>query len=188
MAPLAGLHMLHARSASDFGERRNGDLIRTLMDDPEHASFAAAQLGLDAANGLAVAAFSIVRPETGSLESVREIQRLLHLVTTVCNIQFNTSHSALIDSVVYALLPCEGTAPRAAHRRVVQEIGAYAHTISSYPLIAAVGGIAPRVEDLPGPGPKRCKPCSTCSASRRQPAFQRVQSPPPGCSRTTASR
>jgi hypothetical protein len=150
MAPLAGLHMLHARSASDFGERRNGDLIRTLMDDPEHASFAAAQLGLDAANGLAVAAFSIVRPETGSLESVREIQRLLHLVTTVCNIQFNTSHSALIDSVVYALLPCEGTGPRAAHRRLVQEIGAYAHTISSYPLIAAVGGIAPRVEDLPG--------------------------------------
>jgi sugar diacid utilization regulator len=150
MAPLAGLHMLHARSASDFGERRNGDLIRTLMDDPEHASFAAAQLGLDAAHGLAVAAFSIVRPETGSLESVREIQRLLHLVMTVCNIQFNTSHSALIDSVVYALLPGEGTAPRAAHRRVVQEIGAYAHTISSYPLIAAVGGIAPRVEDLPG--------------------------------------
>ncbi|MCU1565980.1 MAG: PucR family transcriptional regulator [Pseudarthrobacter sp.] len=150
MAPLAGLHMLHARSASDFGERRNGDLIRTLMDDPEHASFAAAQLGLDAANGLAVAAFSIVRPETGSLESVREIQRLLHLVTTVCNIQFNTSHSALIDSVVYALLRCEGTSPRAAQRRVVQEIGAYAHTISSHPLIAAVGGIAPRVEDLPG--------------------------------------
>ncbi len=33
---------------------------------------------------------------------------------------------------------------------MVQEIGAYAHTISSYPLIAAVGGIAPRVEDLPG--------------------------------------
>jgi sugar diacid utilization regulator len=149
MAPLAGLHMLHARSASDFGERRNGDLIRTLMDDTAHASFAAAQLGLDAAHGLAVAAFSIVRPETGSLESVREIQRLLHLVTTVCNIQFNTSHGALIDSVVYALLPCEGTTPRAVHRRVVQEIGAYAHTISSYPLIAAVGGIAPRVEDLP---------------------------------------
>ncbi|WP_426976956.1 PucR family transcriptional regulator [Pseudarthrobacter sp. O4] len=149
MAPLAGLHMLHARSAADFGERRNGDLIRTLMDDTAHASFAAAQLGLDAAHGLAVAAFSIVRPETWTLESVREIQRLLHLVTTVCNIQFNTSHSALIDSVVYALLPCEGTTPRAVHRRVVQEIGAYAHTISSYPLFAAVGGIAPRVEDLP---------------------------------------
>jgi sugar diacid utilization regulator len=150
MAPLAGLHMLHARSASDFGERRNGDLIRTLVDDPAHASFAAAQLGLDAPRRLAVAAFSIVRPETGSLESVREIQRLLQLVTTVCKIHFNTSHSALIDSVVYALLPCEGNAPRPAHRRLVQEIGAYAHTISSHPLVAAVGGIAPRVEDLPG--------------------------------------
>ena len=149
MAPLAGLHMLHARSASDFGERRNGDLIRTLMDDPVHASFAAAQLGLDAAPGLAVAAFSINRPESGGLESVREIHRLLHLVTTVCNIQFSMSHSALIGSVVYALLPCGGTSPRTVHRRVIQEIAAYAHTISSYPIIAAVGGIAPRLEDLP---------------------------------------
>lgn len=150
MAPLAGLHMLHARSASDFGERRNGDLIRTLMEDPGHAPFAAAQLGLESSGGLAVAAFSIVRPETGSLESVREIHRLLHLVTTVCNVQFNTSHSALIDSVVYALLPSDGATSRAIHRRVVQEISAYGHTISSYPIIAAVGSIAARVEKLPG--------------------------------------
>ena len=149
IAPLAGLHMLHARSASDFGERRNGDLIRTLMDDPIHASFAAAQLGLDPTHGLAVAAFSIVRPETGSLEAVRELHRLLHLVTTVCNVQFKTSHGALIGSVVHALLPCQGTTPRAVHRRVVQQIGAYAHTISAYPLIAAAGSITPRIEDLP---------------------------------------
>ncbi|WP_238703277.1 PucR family transcriptional regulator [Arthrobacter sp. TS-15] len=149
MAPLAGLHMLHARSASDFGERRNADLIRTLMDDTPHASFAAAQLGLDTANGLAVAAFSIVRPETGSLESVRDIHRLLHLVTTVCNVQFGTSHSALIGSVVYALLPCNGAEPRAAHGRIIQEIEAYSHTISSFPVIATVGGIAHDIEHLP---------------------------------------
>lgn len=149
MAPLAGLHMLHARSASDFGERRNADLIRTLMDDTPHASFAAAQLGLDTANGLAVAAFSIVRPETGSLESVREIHRLLHLVTTVCNVQFGTSHSALIGSVVYALLPCNGASPRGLHGRIIQEIEAYSHTISSFPVIATVGGIAVSVEELP---------------------------------------
>ncbi|WP_104091652.1 CdaR family transcriptional regulator [Arthrobacter sp. GMC3] len=150
MAPLAGLHMLHARSAIDYGERRNGDLIRTLLDDTAHASFAAAQLGLDAAHGLAVAAFSIVRPKTGSLEAIQEIQKLLYLVTTVCNVQFNNSHCALIDSVVYALLPCEGNTPRVSHRRVIAEIGAYAHTISGFPLIAAVGGVAPTVESLPG--------------------------------------
>ncbi|GAA3272239.1 CdaR family transcriptional regulator [Paenarthrobacter aurescens] len=149
MAPLAGLHMLHARSASDFGERRNADLIRTLMEDTPHASFAAAQLGLDTANGLAVAAFSIVRPETGSLESVRDIHRLLHLVTTVCNVQFGTSHSALIGSVVYALLPCNGASPRAVHGRIIQEIEAYSHTISPFPVIATVGGIASDIENLP---------------------------------------
>ena len=150
MAALAGLHMLHARSALDFGERRNGDLIRTLMDDTAHASFAAAQLGLDAAKGLAVAAFSIVRPKTGNLESIQELQKLLHLVTTVCSVQFNSSHSAVIDSVVYALLPCEGTSPRSVHRRVVAEIAAYGRTISAFPLMAAVGGIALTVEELPG--------------------------------------
>lgn len=149
MAPLAGLHMLHARSASDFGERRNADLIRTLMEDTPHASFAAAQLGLDSANGLAVAAFSIVRPETASLEFVRDIHRLLHLVTTVCNVQFGNSHSALIGSVVYALLPCNGAAPRAVHGRIIQEIEAYSHTISAFPVIATVGGIAHDIEDLP---------------------------------------
>lgn len=148
MAPLAGLHMLHARSALDFGERRNGDLIRTLIDDPAHASFAAAQLGLDVEQGLAVAALTIARPETGSLDSVREIQRLLHLVTTVCNVQFKTSHSALLGSVIYAIFPSPRQDTRALHRRVVQEIGAYAHTISPHPLIAAVGGITNRLEGL----------------------------------------
>ncbi|MFF5792041.1 PucR family transcriptional regulator [Paeniglutamicibacter sp. NPDC012692] len=149
MAPLAGLHMLHARSASDFGERRNGDLIRTLIDDPAHASFAAAQLGLDVTQGLAVAALTIARPESGSLDSVREIQRLLQLVTTVCNVQFKTSHSALIGSVIYAMFPAPGREARALHRRVVQEIGAYAHTISAHPLIATVGSIVHNLDQLP---------------------------------------
>ncbi|PQZ95178.1 PucR family transcriptional regulator [Arthrobacter sp. MYb227] len=148
MAPLAGLHMLHARSALDFGERRNGDLIRTLIDDPAHASFAAAQLGLDVEQGLAVAALTIARPETGSLDSVREIQRLLHLVTTVSNVQFKTSHSALLGSVIYAIFPSPGFDARALHRRVLQEIGAYAHTISPHPLIAAVGSISHKLERL----------------------------------------
>ncbi|MBT8160626.1 helix-turn-helix domain-containing protein [Arthrobacter sp. GN70] len=148
MAPLAGLHMLHARSASDFGERRNADLVRTLLDDAEHAAFAAAQLGLDAANGLAVAAFSIIQPEATSVESVREIHRLLQLVTTVCNVQYTTSRSALIGSIVYALLPSQGPAARTVHGRIIHEIQAYSHTITPYPLIAAAGGIAPRIEDL----------------------------------------
>ena len=149
LAPMAGLHMLHARSASDFGERRNGDLIRTIMDDPTHASFAAAQLGLESAQGLAVAAFAFIRPDSGSLDAVRELHRLLHLVTTTCNIQFNSGHSALIDSVVYALLPVVGAHPRAAHQRLAAEIGMHSQTISPYPVIAAVGGIARQITDLP---------------------------------------
>ena len=149
LAPVAALHMLRARSAFDFGERRNGDLIRTIMDDPAHASFAAAQLGLEAANGIAVAAFVIARPDSGSLEAVRELQRLLHLVAATCNMQFNRGHSALIDSVVYALLPSSGPNPRAVQRRVAQEIGEASHSISSFPVLTGIGEIVDNLVDLP---------------------------------------
>jgi GAF domain-containing protein len=148
IAPLAGLHMLHARSASDFGQRRNGDLLRTIMQDPEHASFAAAQLGIEPDEELAVAAFALARPDPGSLSAVRELQRLLHLVTTMCNIQFTVGHTALLDSVVYALLPSGGADPRKTHRRTIEEIRSHSHAISPNAVIATVGGISRHVGDL----------------------------------------
>jgi PucR C-terminal helix-turn-helix domain/GGDEF-like domain len=149
LAPVAALHMLRARSAFDFGERRNADLIRTIMDDPAHASFAAAQLGLEAVNGIAVAAFVIARSDPGSLEAVRELQRLLHLVTATCNMQFDRGHGALIDSVVYALLPSSGASPRAVQRRVAEEIGRASRSISTFPVLTGIGGIVDNLVDLP---------------------------------------
>ena len=111
LASLAGLHMLHARSAADFTERRNADLMRTLMDDARHAPFAAAQLGLGSeyTDGFAVAAFTIAHPQPGSVDAIREQQRLRQLVTVTCNLQFHSAYNALIDSVVYAVLPCSGS-------------------------------------------------------------------------------
>ena len=76
------------------------------------------------------------------------------------------------------------------HRRAVQEIGAYAHTISSHPLIAAVGGIAPRIEELPE---SRAEALQTL-AIPAQPAIGSGGRPvangrlPRRCSRTTGSR
>jgi sugar diacid utilization regulator len=150
LAPLAGLHMLHARSAADFTERRNADLMRTLMDDAAHAQFAAAQLGLgfEYTHGFAVAAFAIAHPEPGSVDAVREQQRLRQLVTVTCNLQFHSAYSALIDSVVYAILPCTGESFRAAHRRFVDDIGAHGSSISTHPVVAVVGGVADGLDDL----------------------------------------
>ncbi len=148
LAPLAGLHMIHARSASDFTERRNTDLIRTLMSDPTHASFAAAQLGLEFIHGFAVAAFTIASPTAGSLDSMREQHRLLQLVNVTCNVQFHSAYGALIDSVVYALLPSSGDSPRAAHLRLLRDIASYATTISAHPVVAAVGGTADEISGL----------------------------------------
>jgi hypothetical protein len=150
LAPLAGLHMLHARSAADFAERRNADLMRTLMDDPTHASFAAAQLGLgpEYTPGFAVAAFTIAHPEPGSVDAIREQQRLRQLVTVTCNLQFRSAYNALIDSVVYAILPCRGESFRAAHRRLIQDIGGYTSPITTHPIVATVGGVARSVGEL----------------------------------------
>jgi len=152
LAPLAGLHMLHARSAADFTERRNADLIRTLMDDGGHASFAAAQLGLGSeyVRGLVVAAFTIAHPQSGSVDAIREQQRLRQLVTITCNLQFQSAYTALIDSVVYAILPCSESerSVRAAHRRLIQDIGGYTSSISAHPIVAAAGGVAKDLNEL----------------------------------------
>jgi sugar diacid utilization regulator len=150
LAPLAGLHMLHARSAADFTERRNADLIRTLMDDAKHAPFAAAQLGLGSeyAHGFAVAAFTIAHPQPGNVDAIRAQQRLRQLVTVTCDLQFHSAYTALIDSVVYAILPCSGESFRAAHRRLIQDIGGYTSTISTHPIVAAVGDVAEGFNEL----------------------------------------
>lgn len=151
LAPLAGLHMLHARSAADFTERRNADLIRTLMGDARHAPFAAAQLGFgpEYKHGFAVAAFTIAHPQPGSVDAIREQHRLRQLVTVTCNLQFHSAFNALLDSVVYAILPCSGESYRAAHRRLIQDIGGYSSTISAHPIVATVGGVAADFSELP---------------------------------------
>jgi sugar diacid utilization regulator len=151
LAPLAGLHMLHARSSADFTERRNADLMRTLMDDARNAPFAAAQLGLGAEyrRGFAIAAFTIAHPEPGGVDAMREQQRLRQLVTVTCTLQFRSAYTALIESVVYAILPGPDTSYRDAHRRLIAGIGGYSSTISAYPVVAAAGGITASFDDLP---------------------------------------
>jgi hypothetical protein len=149
IGPLVGLHLLHARSAADFGERRNGDLLRTIMEDPDHAAFAAAQMGLDPRSGLAVAAFAVVRADAARLDLARETHRLLHLVTTVCDVYVNRSATALIESTVYAVLAGSGDAARDRHRRLLKEVLSHSHTISSFPVVAAMGGVSTTVAGLP---------------------------------------
>ena len=95
-----------------------------------------------------MAAFTIAHPQPGSVDAVREQQRLRQLVTVTCNLQFHSAYNALIDSIVYAILPCSGESFRAAHRRLIEDIGGYTSTISAHPVVAAVGGVAQGLNDL----------------------------------------
>ncbi|MFF2773111.1 hypothetical protein ACFVUP_39040, partial [Streptomyces bacillaris] len=94
LAPLAGLHLLHARSGADFGQRRNGDLMRTILEGGPHAPFAAAQLGVDTSRETSVAVFGFARPDERGLDAVREQHRLLNLVSIYCDLHFVRGHSA----------------------------------------------------------------------------------------------
>jgi len=149
LAPLAGLHLLHARSGADFGDGRNGDLMRTVLDGGPHAAFAAAQLGIAPEPSLAVVVFDLVRPDRGSLDAVRELHRLLNLVIITCNLHFTAANSALVDSRVYALFPATGADPRRALSRIAADICASARTISPFPVLAAAGPTAETVDELP---------------------------------------
>ena len=82
-----------------------------------------------------MATFTIAHPQPGSVDAIREQQRLRQLVTVTCNLQFHSAYNALIDSVVYAILPCSRESFRAAHRRLIQDIGATS-TISAHPIVA----------------------------------------------------
>lgn len=149
LAPLAGLHILHARTAADFAERRNADLIRTLLAGSGHASFAAAQLGLGPAftRGFAVAAFTIVHPRPGTVDAVREQQRLRKFVAVTCTLQFHSSYDALIDGIVFAILPCTGESPAAGHRRLLVNVGSQT-SLSAYRVAAAAGSMVVGVDDV----------------------------------------
>ncbi|GAB3583352.1 hypothetical protein GCM10027406_27820 [Leifsonia lichenia] len=149
LAPLAGLHLLHARSGADFGEGRNGDLMRTVLDGGPHAAFAGAQLGIDPAPGLAVVVFDLVRPDRGSLDAVRELHRLLNLVIITCNLHFAVANCALVDSRVYALFPAAGADPRSALSRIAADICGSARAISAHPVLSAAGPSARTVGELP---------------------------------------
>ncbi|GGF19189.1 PucR family transcriptional regulator [Subtercola lobariae] len=148
LAPLAGLHMLHARSGSDFADRRNADLMNTVLTGAPHADFAATQLGMKASNGFAVIAFQLARIDRESLDTARELRRLLNLVTLSCHLQFDVSLCTLIGSYVVALIPSTGADPRLAHSRIAADICASARNITDYPVFAAVGRIAMSIEGL----------------------------------------
>lgn len=100
-APIAGLHLLRARSSEDLVRQQRGEMVRRLFDG-EPGSFQAADvLGLDPRGPFAVLAFAPTGEHHQEEDPV--VMRLLDLVTVHFEARVGHTGATWIDGVVYVL-------------------------------------------------------------------------------------
>jgi hypothetical protein len=143
-ARIAALHLLAARTAADVARRQRGDLLRRLLADPGSAALVAPRLGLAADLPVAVAAFVIASAEPDDVLAAHTAARFTDLVSLNCEAHYGQSGCALIDGVVYALLPVHPAGR--AHRELVRSIARRAQQALRVPVRAGLGG------QVTGPG------------------------------------
>ncbi|MEV5597466.1 helix-turn-helix domain-containing protein [Streptomyces sp. NPDC052496] len=119
-ASTAALLLLRARAAQELARHQNTDLVRRLLNGSADASAAAHRLGWDAVR---VAAF--VPASAASVpDAERTSLRLLDVVRLQCEVRYGRHACALLDGVVYALLPAPGEhggPPAPQHRRTAHQ-------------------------------------------------------------------
>jgi hypothetical protein len=135
-ANVAALHMLAARTASDHVRHQRGDLLRRVLADPGSAVLVAPQLGLGAADPVAVAAFIVVSGQPDGVLATHAAMRFTDLVSLHCEARFGRHGCALIDGTVYALLPAHSWH---SHRDLVTDIARRAQQALRVPIHAGLG-------------------------------------------------
>lgn len=138
-APIAALHLLHARTAHDLARRQRGDLLRRVLEDPASAEVVAARLGLSPDAPAVVAAFLVASDDPEGVAAARAALQLTDLVSLHCEAHYGRHGCALIDGTVYALLPADSAGQ--AHREQVVDIARRAHHALQMPVQAALGSV-----------------------------------------------
>ncbi|GAB2811803.1 helix-turn-helix domain-containing protein [Actinocorallia aurea] len=137
---IAALHLLRARTSHDLARRQRGDLLHRLLEDPDSAPIVAPQLGLPLDAPAVVAAFHVNAAGYDESWIARASLQLIDLVSLHCEAHFGRHGCALLDGVVYALLPGE------ARRDFVADVTARAERALQLPVKAALGSVVPRLE------------------------------------------
>ncbi|MDX6738733.1 helix-turn-helix domain-containing protein [Actinocorallia sp. A-T 12471] len=136
---IAALHLLRARTSHDLARRQRGDLLHRLLADPDSAPVVAPQLGLPLDAPAVVAAFHINAAGHDESWIARAALQLIDLVSLHCEAHFGRHGCALLDGVVYALLPGE------AKRDFVADVTARAERALQLPVKAALGSVVPHL-------------------------------------------
>ncbi|MGV9246636.1 PucR family transcriptional regulator [Streptomyces sp. NPDC003710] len=154
-ASTAALLLLRARAAQELARHQDGDLLRRLLEGTADPDAAALRLGLEAVRVAAFALDSTVPAPDGEQTALR----LLDLVRLQCEARYGRHACALVDGVVYALLPAPGLpGPRTAgarrtheqrHLRLAEDIVRRAGQALRVPVRAGLGEVVPSLAGVP---------------------------------------
>ncbi|MFE7114221.1 PucR family transcriptional regulator [Streptomyces sp. NPDC057654] len=145
-ASTAALLLLRARAAQELAHHQNTDLVRRLLNGTADPRAAARRLGWDAVR---VAAFAIDSAASVP-DAERTSLRLLDVVRLQCEARYGRQACALLDGVVYGLLPAPGehggdrapqerSAVDRRHRQMAEDIVRRANRSLRVPVRAALG-------------------------------------------------
>jgi sugar diacid utilization regulator len=136
-ADIAALHLLQARAEAEVSDRRRGDMLSAVMDDPAAADEATAALGISPTRTVRIAAISIVE-QAAKVEPVIAYHQMLELAVLHCAAELGFSAAVVRSHQLYVLLPVasdDGTAVR----RLLDGIAAHARRSYGYRLVIGLG-------------------------------------------------
>ncbi|SCE80610.1 DNA-binding transcriptional regulator, PucR family [Micromonospora carbonacea] len=142
-APVAALHLLHARSFEALARQQRGEFVRQILENAGRADDAADALGLETRRPYAVLAFAPV--EFGLTESTPTAGRLLDMVTLHCEARIGHTGLVMIGGTLFVLV----AGPHLGRPEVLTQLATEVVTAAGTSLrLRLLAGIGPTVDDL----------------------------------------
>lgn len=142
-ADIAALHLLQARTESEVADRRRGDLLSAVLDDPAKAVEVAASLGIQGAEAVRIVAIGIASKSlTG--DTVTAYHQILELVRLHCRAELGFGVATLRTDMLYLILPL-ASAEHGQNSliRLLSGIDAHARRSYGYRLVMGLGVVVP---------------------------------------------
>jgi len=136
-APVAALHLLRARSATDLARQQRSELVSQLLGQQGDASRAITLLGIDHSGPFTVLAFE---PQRGVFEELRALSaRLTDVVTLHCEARAGYTGSVAIGGTVYVLLASDQVRRGGGLEQLARDVAASAAATLRVDLRAGIG-------------------------------------------------
>lgn len=147
-AEIAALHLLQARTESELVDRRRGEMLSAMLDNPEMAAEAAGSLGIPRDRAIRIVALSIAeRPLSG--ETVTAYHQTLELVRLHCRAELGFSVATVRPDMLYLVLPVgAGDHQRQSQVRLLRGIDAHARRSYGYRLVIGLGAAVSGLDDV----------------------------------------